>query len=114
MIKTELLEIFSTFTKEDWIEFDRIKSLAFQPTEEELEAQRIEQEQNRLNTINYKLSNLWITRPEIITKEFVIWLLTQLNAEQFIWDDFETWVDNQVLLFWDIETAFNDLVIRYL
>ena len=114
MIKIELLELFSTFTKEDWQEFDRIKNLPLQPTTEELEAQRLEQEQNRINMINSKLTNLWITRPEVITKEFVIWLLTQLKAEQFIWDDFDWWVDNQILLFWDIETAFNDLVIRFL
>ena len=114
MIKTELLELFSTFTREDWDEFDRIKNLPFQPTEEELEAQRLEQEQARINMINSKLTNLWITRPEVITKEFVIWLLTQLKAEQFIWDDFDWWIENQILLFGDIEKAFNDLVIRFL
>lgn len=114
MLKQELLELFSTFTREDWQEFDRIKNLPFQPTEEELEAQKLEQEQNRMNTINSKLANIWITRPELITKEFVIWLLTQLNAEQFIWNDFDLWVDNQILLFWDLETAFDDLVIRFL
>jgi len=109
-----LLEQFTTFTKEDWIEFDRIKWLAFQPTEQELEAQRIKQEQDRINIINSKLANLWITRPEIITKEFVILLLTQLKAEQFIWDDFDTWTDNQTILFNDLETAFDELVIRFL
>lgn len=114
MIKTELLQIFSTFTREDWQEFDRIKSLAFQPTQEELEAQRLEQEQARINTINSKLANLWITRPEVITKEFVIWLLTQLKAEQFIWSDFDWWITNQENLFWNLETAFDDLVIRFL
>ena len=114
MLKQELLELFSTFTREDWDEFDRIKNLPFQPTEEELEAQRLEQEQARINMINSKLTNLWITRPEVITKEFVIWLLTQLKAEQFIWDDFDWWIENQILLFGDIEKAFNDLVIRFL
>lgn len=114
MIKTELLELFSTFTKEDWQEFDRIKNLPFQPTAEELEAQRVEQEQARINTINSKLANLWITRPEVITKEFVIWLLTQLNAEQFIWDDFATWIDNQEKLFSSLEKAFDEIVIRFL
>lgn len=109
-----LLEQFSTFTKEDWIEFDKIKSKAFEPTLEEKEAQRLEQEQNRINTINSKLANLWITRPEVITKEFVIWLLTSLNAEQFIWDDFNKWIENQISLFGDLETSFDDLVLRYL
>lgn len=109
-----LLEQFSIFTREDWNEFDRLKNIAFQPIEEELETQRIEQEQARVNMINSKLSNLWITRPKIITKEFVIWLLTQLNAEQFIWDDFDLWVDNQEKLFSSLEKAFDDLVIRFL
>lgn len=109
-----LLEQFSTFTKEDWIEFDKLKSKAFEPTLEELETQRIEQEQARMNMINSKLANLWITRPEVITKEFVIWLLTQLKAEQFIWNDFDKWIENQKSLFWDLETAFDDLVLRYL
>lgn len=114
MLKQELLELFSTFTREDWQEFDRIKSIAFQQKEEELEAQRLEQEQNILNTINSKLNNLWITRPETITKEFIIWLLTSLNAQQFIWDDFDWWIEDQILLFGDLETAFDDLVIRFL
>lgn len=109
-----LLEQFSTFTKEDWIEFDKLKSKAFEPTLEELETQRLEQEQARIELIKTKLANLWITRPEVITKEFVIWLLTQLKAEQFIWDDFDKWIENQKSLFWDLETAFDDLVLRYL
>lgn len=109
-----LLEQFSTFTKEDWIEFDKLKSKAFEPTLEELETQRLETQLNKKILIETKLANLWITRPEVITKEFVIWLLTSLNAEQFIWDDFNKWVENQKSLFWDLETAFDDLVLRYL
>lgn len=114
MTTQELLEIFSTFTREDWKQMEAIKNIAFQPTQEELEAQRLEQEQYKINAINQKLTNIWINRPQIITKEFVILLLTQLNAQQFIWDDFSWWVDNQILLFWDIETAFDDLVLKYL
>lgn len=114
MTKAELLEIFTTFTKEDWQQMETIKNIAFQPTQEELEVQRLEQEQARKDLINSKLSNFWIIRPETITKEFVIWLLTQMQAEQFIWADFETFIDNQIALFWDLETAFDDLVIRFL
>jgi hypothetical protein len=54
----ELLNIISTFTKEDWQEFDRLKSLPFQPTQEELEAQRLEQEQNKKLVIENKLKAL--------------------------------------------------------
>lgn len=64
--------------------------------------------------INFKFINLWIIRLEVIIKEFVIWLLTQLNAQQFIWNDFDLWVDSQILLFGDLEAAFDDLIIRFL
>lgn len=114
MTKAELLEFFSTFTREDWKQMEAIKNIAFQPTPEELEAQRLEQEQYRKTLINEKLSNVWVSRPQTITKEFVILLLTQLNAQQFIWDDFETWVSNQEVLFWSLDKAFDDLVLRYL
>jgi predicted ATP-dependent Lon-type protease len=55
MNTTELLQIFSQFTKEDWIEFDRIKSLAFQPTQEELEEQARQQEEQKQLVITSKL-----------------------------------------------------------
>ena len=114
MNRTELLNIFSTFTREDWNNFDNIRNLAFQPTQSEIDKQKIQQALYRKNEINSKLANLWIARPEIITKEFIIWLLTQMKAEQFIWDDFSWWIDNQILLFWDIETAFDELLLRFL
>jgi hypothetical protein len=55
MNTTELLNIFSQFTKEDWIEFDRIKSLPFQPTQEEVEEQQRQQEEQKQLVINSKL-----------------------------------------------------------
>jgi len=109
-----LLEQFSTFTKEDWIKFDELKSQAFEITLEEIETQRLQEIENKKIAIETKLANLWIVRPEIITKEYVIWLLTILNAEQYIWADFNKWVDNQISLFGDLETAFDDLVLRFL
>lgn len=114
MTTIELLNIFSLFTREDWQTFDNIRNIAFQPTQAEINLQIQEQELNRINTINSKLANLWITRPQIITKEFVLWLLTSMNAEQFIWKDFNGWIDNQTLLFGSLETSFDDLVIRFL
>jgi len=53
-----LLEQFSTFTKEDWIKFDELKSKTFEPTLAELELQRLEQEQARIELIKTKLANL--------------------------------------------------------
>jgi predicted ATP-dependent Lon-type protease len=58
MNTTELLNIFSTFTKEDWIEFDRLKSLPFQPTQEELEEQARQQEEQKQLVITSKLQAL--------------------------------------------------------
>jgi hypothetical protein len=51
----ELLNIFSQFTREDWNKFDKIKSLAFQPTQEELEEQARQQEEYRQSVITSKL-----------------------------------------------------------
>lgn len=114
MTTQEILQIFSTFTREDWQNFDNIRNIAFQPTQAEIDLQVQEQEQARINTINSKLTNLWIVRPQVITKEFVLWLLASMKAEQFIWEDFNGWIDNQIKLFWNLETAFDDLVIRFL
>ena len=110
MNTTELLNIFSEFTKEDWIEFDRIKSLPFQPTQEELEEQARQQEEQKQLVITSKLQAIWIERPEVITQEFVLQLLEAINAREFVWADLDKWINSQIELFWDIETAFNDLV----
>jgi len=114
MNTTELLNIFSTFTKDNWIEFDRIKNLTFQPSQEELEEQIKQQKEYKQNLINSKLKTLWIERQEIITIEFALWLLEIINAKQFVWADLEWWLKNQIILFWDLETAFNELILRYL
>jgi hypothetical protein len=50
-----LLETFSQFTREDWQEFDRLKQLAFQPTLEEIEKQKEEQEKQKQSLVNSKL-----------------------------------------------------------
>lgn len=105
---------FSLWTRQNFLDFDAQRSLVMQPTQAELDTQAIEQEQARLMNINQKLSALGITRPSVITKDFVMWMLTELKAEQFIGDDFSTWVDNQEILFGSLETAFDDLVSRYL
>lgn len=61
-----------------------------------------------------KLANLGIEYPETLTKEFVIWLLTQLDAKVFIGDNYSKWVDDQIILFGSLEEAFDDLVVRFL
>ena len=105
---------FTTWTREDFTNFDTQRQLVMQPTPEEIAIQQALIEANNLAIITSKLSALWITKPDIITKEFVLWFLEAINAKQFVWEDLSGWVDNQIILFWDLETAFNELVIRYL
>lgn len=75
---------FTQWTRDDFLAFDARRQEVFHPTPEELEIQAIEQEKNRLEYINQRLSAIGISRPSVITKEFVIGMLTQMKAEQFI------------------------------
>lgn len=104
----------SQWTRQDFIDFENRKNEVFQPTIEEQELERLAQIENNKQIIISKLANIGVIRPDIITKDFVLELLTWINAEQYIWNNFDTWIDNQVILFWDLDTAFNELVIRYL
>ncbi len=114
MTKQELLDLFSTFTREDWQAMDTLRNTAFQPTQEEINTQSQQLQAQRTELIASKLALLWVTRPETITKEFALGFLTSINAEQFIWDDLSSWINDQEILFGDLDTAFDDLVIRYL
>ena len=54
--------------------------------------------------------NIWIVKfADVFWKKW--W---NLVLKVFIWEDFNGWIDNQIKLFWNLETAFDDLVIRYL
>jgi hypothetical protein len=33
-----------------------------------------------------------------------------INAKEFVWGDLEKWIEAQIILFGDLETAFDDLV----
>ena len=105
---------FSQWDRQDFLNFDKRRREATEPTQTELDAQKVQELLNRTNAINLKLSALGITRPSTITKDFVIGMLTQMNAEQFIGNDFSGWVDNQILIYGNIDDAFNDLVLRFL
>lgn len=100
MDNNTLLELLPTFTIENWETIDSFRN----PTS---------QVNNKDKAIE-KLANLGIEYPETLTKEFVIWLLTQLDAKVFIWDNYDKWVDDQIILFGSLEEAFNDLVVRFL
>lgn len=105
-----LIQTFSEFTREDWREMDRLRSLSFKPTQEEIEAERKERERIKQETIANNLGKYGIAKPETITKEFVINFLSTIDAKQFIGENIEDWTDSQIELYWDIESAFDELV----
>ncbi len=100
MDNNTLLELLPTFTIENWETIDTFRSPTISVS-------------NKDKAIE-KLANLWIEYPETLTKEFVIWLLTQLDTKEFIGDNYDKWVDDQIILFGSLEEAFNDLVVRFL
>lgn len=105
---------FTNWTRQDFIDFDNRRAEVFAPTQEELEAEQIIQEQARKQSIIDKLAKYWATRPDTITKEFCIWFLTSINAKEFIGDDYSSWVDSEIEIHGDIETAFDNLVYNRL
>lgn len=94
-----LMQDFSTWTREDFINFESRKSEVFLPTTEELESQRLEAEQNRKAIISGKLEKYSIVRPEVVTKDFCIQFLNSIDAKQYVGSDLELWIDNQISLF---------------
>lgn len=100
MDNNELIQLLPTFTLENWITVDSYRN----PTS---------QVNNKDKAIE-KLANLGVGYPETLTKEFVIWLLTQLDTKVFIGDNYDKWVDDQIILFGTLEEAFDDLVVRFL
>ena len=106
---------FSTWTRADFIAFDARRQEVFQPTPEELEQQRMDQEAQMHDIVTEKLALVGVQLTEPITKEFVLVLLDTINAKQFIGENVEQWVDNQIELFdGDIDKAFRQLVLQYL
>ena len=61
------------------------------------------------NTINSKLQAIWVTKPTIITREFVLQLLNWIDAKQFIWEDYELFIDNQIILLDDRDVLLTKL-----
>lgn len=64
MDKLQLLNIVSTFTKEDWQQFDNLKNQCFQPTQAEIDAQNAQMKQDKTNYLINKLSIYGITFKE--------------------------------------------------
>jgi DNA-binding protein H-NS len=72
MNKIELLECFQTFTREDFKNLDKVRTDIFAATQEEIEAQKIKEEQEKMNTIQEILKKNNITPPIIFSHEFML------------------------------------------
>ena len=101
-------------TRQQRQEFDLIRSKSFELTQEELLQQEIEQENIKQEQISLKLSNRWIVKPSPIKKEWMLQVMEWLDAKQFLGDDLELYLDNQLELHWTLERVMDNLVLAYL
>ena len=101
-------------TRQDWINFDNARTKAFEPTEAEIleEWRRVEMEAKR--AVEDKLESRWIERPKNPTKEWMLWALNMLHAQQYIGDDLEWRLDWQLELHGTIDKTIDNLVLTYL
>ena len=104
---------FTNWTRQDFIDFDNRRIEVFSPTPDEIAQRDYDNKQKKDAIVKQKLENIWYWNLEK-TKEAVVPFLYAINAQQFVWADIEKWVDNQILLYWDIETAFNEIIYNYL
>ena len=114
MEKTELLECFETFTREDFKNLDKIRGDIFAPTQGEIEEENIRKEEEKMEVVRIKLAKYNITPPVPFTREFMLWFLDIINAKAFIWDNYEKFIDDNTIIYWTMEKAFNNLVYERL
>jgi hypothetical protein len=114
MNKIELLECFTTFTREDFKNLDKIRTDIFAPTQEEIEAEEARKEEEKINIITQKLAKYNIVPPVPFTREFMIWFLDKIDAKEFIWADYNKFIDDNIVLYWTMEKAFHALVYERL
>jgi len=105
---------FSTRSRDDRKEFDVIRTECFKQTETEKEEQEKENIRIRQWIILQKLIEKKIIIPENITKERMLIVMDWLDAKQFLWEDLEWYIDNQLKLLWTLENVMNNLVLTYL
>lgn len=105
---------FQWWTRQQWQEFDAIRQQTFELTQEELLQKEIEQENMRQEQIYLKLSSRWIEKPNPIKKEWMLQVMEWLNARQFLGDDLELYLNNQLELHWTLEKVMDNLVLAYL
>lgn len=105
---------FAWRTRKQWNEFDSIKRQCFEPTPEEIEQEATAQEFFRQQMILQKFSARWITIPETITKEWILDVMDWLDAKQFLGEDLNWYIDNQLEMLWSLEKVIDNLVLTYL
>ncbi len=105
---------FQWRTRQQRQEFDAIKIKSFEPTPEEILQQEKEQENLKQEQINFKLSTRWIVKPDVITKEWMLKVMDWLDAKQFLWEDLDWYLNNQLELHWTLEKVMDNLVLTYL
>lgn len=114
MEKTELLECFKTFTREDFKNLDKIRNDIFAPTQEEIETEKVKQEAEKQKIIQEKLLKYGITPPIPFSKEFMLSFLNLLDAKRFIGSDYDVFIEEHIKIYWTVEKAFYNLVYERL
>lgn len=89
---------FSSWTKEQWIEFDNIRNILFETTQEEIDIQLVAAEQAKLDKTNTVLASVNMTLPEIVDRVFLLAFAEAIDAQQYVWN-IDTRIDWQVALY---------------
>ncbi len=105
---------FSSWTRDDWKLFEEIKEIALRPTELELKQIEIENENVKQLLIESKIKAVWISKPETLTKEWMLAMMESLDARKLLWEDLEKYLEWQVELYGSLEAVFEFLVLTYL
>lgn len=103
---------FSSWTREQWAEFDAIRSACCALTQAEIDAQNAAIAQAKLDKANTVLASYGLTMPEIVDKPFLLQFAEVIDAKQFVWD-VSVWIDWQIALHWDTKTWLIEVINQY-
>lgn len=103
---------FSTWTRQDFLDFDARRAETMQPTPEELKAQ--EELVNTQKNEKYAsiLTSYWFEPDTKITPEFVKEFCTTVNAQEYI-GDIDKWVISQTELYGTLDNWFKNFILSY-
>lgn len=105
---------YKTRTRQDRIDFNNAKQKAFEPTIEEIKQEEERQKNAVEESINERITAIWVNVPSEVTKERLISVVNEYNVQQYIWDDVESWIDSQIELHGSAKWAFRYSVLSYL